>query len=93
MRREAAQKGAREAGERREIESLAHSITSKRQAKSGRLAKRAMNDRDTFNGINHFLPARHDGESPVWLKGRSWVRQKPGRFVRDTMHDLIRSVD
>ncbi len=73
-------------------------IISKRMAKSRVMPRSCAmqtsktKDAQAYKGVNHFLPALHH-DSAVLIKGRTWVRNKPGRFKRDTMHDLPMSVD
>ena len=73
-------------------------IISKRMAKSQVMPRSCAmqtsrtKDAEAYHGVNHFLPSLHH-DSAVLIKGRTWIKRKPGRFKPDTMHDLIRSVD
>lgn len=89
MKRERAEQQRRD--DTRCIERMPDAIISRRQAKAGKLGRRAIKDHETNNGINRFLPAVHEGESACLIKGRTWVKRRHGAFRKDQMRDLDNS--
>ena len=75
----------------RDIEQGRNAIISKRQAKAGKLGRRAIRDHETNGGISHFLPAVHQGDSACLIKGRTWVKRRHCCFRKDQMRDLENS--